>query len=93
MESNVSLMDSGDYVGEAKQHNCADVLNSILPPKEWEIDGKIFSQQISIQPATKRDVKNLVEKFDTYLKEYKAKEVGICPIKQEIYSQCFSKNV
>lgn len=92
MGSNVRLMEAGDYVDEAKQHNCTDVLNSILPPKEWEMDGKIFSQQISIQPATNRDVKNLVEKFDTYLKEYNVKEVGICPIKQEIYSQCFSKN-
>lgn len=93
MENNVRSMDSGDYVDEAKQHNCTEVLNSILPPREWEIDGKIFSQQISIQPATNRDVKNLVNKFDSYLKEYNAKEVGICPIKQEIYSQCFSKSI
>ncbi|XP_060856308.1 33 kDa inner dynein arm light chain, axonemal-like [Metopolophium dirhodum] len=91
MESNVSVMDSGDYVDETKQRNCTAVLNSILPPREWEMDGKIFSQQISIQPATKRDVKNLVEKFDTYLKKYNAKEVGICPIKQEIYNQCFNE--
>lgn len=78
---------------EVKRHNyCKEVLNSILPPREWENDGNLFSQTISIQPATKRDVKNLVEKFDTYLKKYNAKEVGICPIKQEIYSQCFSKH-
>jgi len=93
LENDAHSLDSVDYVDEAKQHNCRDVLNSILPPKEWEMDGKIFLQQISIQPATNRDVKNLVEKFDTYLKEYNAKEVGICPIKQEIYSQCFSKFV
>ncbi|KAL5236682.1 hypothetical protein ACI65C_004092 [Semiaphis heraclei] len=91
MENNVRSMDSGDYVDEPKQLNCTKVLNSILPPKEWEVDGKTFSQQISIQPATNRDVKNLVEKFDTYLKEYNTKGVGICPIKQKIYSECFNE--
>ncbi|XP_025206806.1 33 kDa inner dynein arm light chain, axonemal-like [Melanaphis sacchari] len=88
---NVRSMDCGDYAFEAKHHNCTEVLNSILSPREWEMDGKIFSQKISIQPATKRDVKNLVEKFDTYLKEYNTKEVGLCPIKHEIYSQCFNE--
>ncbi|XP_015371366.1 PREDICTED: 33 kDa inner dynein arm light chain, axonemal-like, partial [Diuraphis noxia] len=91
MEKNFHSMDSGDFVDESKQFNCTTVLNSILPPKEWEVDGKTFSQQISIQPATNRDVKNLVEKFDTYLKEYNVKGVGICPIKQKIYNQCFNE--
>ncbi|XP_060842382.1 33 kDa inner dynein arm light chain, axonemal-like [Rhopalosiphum padi] len=84
-------MDCGDYAFEAIHHNCTEVLSSILSPREWEVDGKIFSQKISIQPATNRDVKNLVEKFDTYLKEYNTKEVGLCPIKHEIYSQCFNE--
>lgn len=84
-------MGCGDYAFEAKHHNCVEVLSSILSPREWEIDGKIFSQKISIQPATNRDVKALAEKFDTYLKKYNTKAVGLCPIKHEIYIQCFSK--
>ncbi|KAE9523403.1 hypothetical protein AGLY_015955, partial [Aphis glycines] len=89
--NNVRSMDCGDYAFEAKHHNCVEVLSSILSPREWEIDGKIFSQKISIQPATNRDVKALIEKFDTYLKEYNTKAVGLCPIKHEIYIQCFNE--
>lgn len=70
---------------------CADVLNSIVPPKEWEEDGKYYRQSISNQLATKLEVKKLSEKLDTYLNKFNAKEVGICPVKRELYTQCFSK--
>lgn len=70
---------------------CAEVLNSIVPLKEWEEDGKYYRQSISNQLATKLEVKKLSEKLDTYLKQFNAKEVGICPIKRELYTQCFSK--
>jgi len=84
-------MKSGDDVDECDQHSCDDVLNSILPLREWEKDGITYRQRISKTPATEINVKNLGEKFDILLKRYKAKEIGICPIKQELYGQCFSK--
>lgn len=71
--------------------NCENVLNLIVPMKEWEEDGKYFRQKISNQPATKLEVKKLSEKLDMYLEQFQAREVGICPIKQELYSKCFSK--
>jgi len=37
------------------------------------------------------DVKRLGEKLDAYLERFKVKEVGICPVKREIYTQCFGK--
>lgn len=88
---NVCSSDSGEDVAAVEAVNCDDVLNRILPPREWEKDGKFWRQKISKQPATKTDVKKLGYKLDTYLKQYKAREVGICPIKREIYSQCFSE--
>lgn len=84
-------MESGDDGEECERQSCDDVLNSILPPREWEKDGKTFRQCISNKPATELNVKKLSEKFDTYLRQYNAKEVGICPIKQELYGQCFGK--
>ncbi|KAE9542374.1 hypothetical protein AGLY_003501, partial [Aphis glycines] len=84
-------MESGDDGEECERQSCDDVLNSILPPREWEKDGKTFRQCISNKPATELNVKKLSEKFDTYLRQYNAKEVGICPIKQELYGQCFDE--
>jgi dynein light intermediate chain len=70
---------------------CDDVLNQILPAKEWEKDGKLYRQKLSNQPGTKLDMKNLNMKLNMYLKQFNAKEVGICPIKEQLYFQCFSK--
>lgn len=71
--------------------NCNDVLDRILPKKEWEKDGKLYRQKLSTQPGSKVDIKNLNIKLDMYLKQFNAREVGICPIKEELYFQCFSK--
>lgn len=84
-------MESGDEVSDTMGIKCSDVLNLISPPREWEKDGKLFCQRISNKPATKMDVIKLGEKLDSYLEQYNAKEVGICPIKRELYEQCFSK--
>ncbi|XP_022170407.1 33 kDa inner dynein arm light chain, axonemal-like [Myzus persicae] len=91
VKNNARLMESGDDADDCERQSCDDVLNSILPPREWEKDGKTFRQCISNKPATEINVKKLNEKFDSLLKQYNAKEVGICPIKQELYSQCFNE--
>lgn len=92
MKNNARPMESGDDGDECTGRlTCDEVLNNILPPREWEKDGKTYRQCISNKPATELNVKKLSEKLDTSLKEYNAREVGICPIKQELYSQCFSK--
>ncbi|XP_025190403.1 33 kDa inner dynein arm light chain, axonemal-like [Melanaphis sacchari] len=91
VKNNVRPVESGDDVDECERQSCDDVLNRILPPKEWEKDGKTFRQCLSHKPATGIHVKKLSEKFDIYLREYNAKEVGICPIKQELYGQCFNE--
>lgn len=70
---------------------CNEVLNRILPPREWEKDGKFWRQKISKIPATKLEVVQLSERLDSYLEQFKAREVGICPIKRELFGQCFSK--
>lgn len=36
-----------------------DILNSILPPKEWTEDGQLWVQYVSSTPATRLDVVNL----------------------------------
>jgi len=68
-----------------------EILNAILPPKEWEEDGKFWRQMVSSVPATRVDVVNLQEHLDMRLQQRQARETGICPIRRELYSQCFDE--
>merc|ERR1711871_1344078 len=43
------------------------------------------------RPATRLDVVTLQEKLDTQLQTRKARETGICPVREELYSQCFDE--
>mmetsp|Transcript_24183 Transcript_24183/g.40391 ORF Transcript_24183/g.40391 Transcript_24183/m.40391 type:complete len:233 (+) Transcript_24183:220-918(+) len=68
-----------------------DILNSILPPREWTEDGQLWIQYVSSTPATRLDVINLQEQLDHQLQARQARETGICPIREELYSQCFDE--
>lgn len=68
-----------------------DILNSILPPREWTEDGQLWVQYVSSTPATRLDVVTLQEHLDHQLQARQARETGICPIREELYAQCFGK--
>uniref|UniRef100_A0A1A9X2R2 Inner dynein arm light chain, axonemal n=1 Tax=Glossina brevipalpis TaxID=37001 RepID=A0A1A9X2R2_9MUSC len=68
-----------------------EILNSILPPRCWEEDGQLWQQTVSSTPATRQDVINLQEMLDTRLQQTQARETGICPIRRELYLQCFDE--
>jgi dynein light intermediate chain len=68
-----------------------DILNSILPPREWTQENQLWVQYVSSTPATRADVINLQEDLDKCLQQRQARETGICPIREELYSQCFDE--
>ncbi|CCW62521.1 unnamed protein product [Phytomonas sp. EM1] len=68
-----------------------DVLYSIIPPREFEQDGQRWVQYPSSTPATRLDVINLQETLDELLVQRQARETGICPIREELYSQAFDE--
>jgi len=68
-----------------------DILNSILPPREWTQEDQLWVQYVSSTPATRADVINLQEDLDRWLQQRQARETGICPIREELYSQCFDE--
>jgi dynein light intermediate chain len=68
-----------------------DVLNSILPPREFEESGQRWVQFVSTTPATRLDVINLQERLDSELLQRQARETGICPIREELYAQAFDE--
>lgn len=68
-----------------------DYLNSILPPYEYSDAGQLWVQYVSPIPATRLDVIILQEELDKKLQERQARETGICPIREELYSQTFDE--
>ncbi|XP_017279254.1 axonemal dynein light intermediate polypeptide 1 [Kryptolebias marmoratus] len=68
-----------------------DILHIILPPREWTIGNEMWVQQVSSAPCTRADVLRLEEILDTKLQQRQARQTGICPVRRELYSQCFDE--
>lgn len=59
--------------------------------REWTDGNQLWVQQVSSAPCTRTDVVHLEELLDTKLQQRQARETGICPVRRELYSQCFGK--
>ncbi|KAJ9469607.1 33 kDa inner dynein arm light chain [Diplonema papillatum] len=66
-------------------------LNTIVPPRQWKEDGIEWVQYVSSTPATPMDVVNLQEALDRKLQQLSAREVGTCPVREELYAQAFDE--
>ena len=53
--------------------------------------GKHWIQKASPQPASRIDVARLREMLDQKLMERQARESGICPVREELFKQCFEE--
>merc|ERR1712032_1790532 len=73
------------------QKQTDEILNSILPPQQWEADGGLWVQRVSSQPATRSDVITATTLLDQRLRERQARETGICPVRRELYQQGFDE--
>ena len=60
--------------------------------REWTEDGQLWVQYVSSTPATRLDVINLQEELDRKLQQRQARETGICPVREELYAQCFGES-
>lgn len=74
-----------------KNSQLVETLNSMFPPREWEKDGHKYIQYVSPEPASREKSRDLFKALDQKLKERRAKEKGICPVRDQIYSQCFDE--
>ena len=59
--------------------------------REWTDEGQLWVQYVSSTPATRLDVINLQEQLDQRLLQRQARETGICPVREELYAQCFDE--
>lgn len=71
----------------------SDILDYLLPPKQWSEKEKIWFQKVSSVPSTRQDVIKLETELDKNLTDKKAKLAGICPVRREIFAECFSNRL
>ncbi|CAF0732477.1 unnamed protein product [Adineta ricciae] len=77
-----------------KDLSLEEILDKILPPKITKDPNNpdlLYCQRISATPATRLDVINLQEQLDMRLQQRQARETGICPVRRELFSQCFDE--
>ena len=91
--------DDPSYLSQKKRENSdidnnpslSETLNAMFLPREWEESGKKFIQYVSPEPATREKARDLFKALDEKIKERQAREKGICPVREELYSQCFDE--
>eukprot|EP01138_Halocafeteria_seosinensis_P004629 gb/GECG01004735.1/.p1 GENE.gb/GECG01004735.1/~~gb/GECG01004735.1/.p1 ORF type:complete len:247 (+),score=47.61 gb/GECG01004735.1/:1-741(+) len=69
-----------------------EILNSILPPRMWsQEDGSTWIQYVSKEPSSRLDVLTLQEALEQRLMQRQARETGLCPVREDLYRQCFDE--
>ncbi|XP_061573260.1 axonemal dynein light intermediate polypeptide 1 [Cololabis saira] len=68
-----------------------ELLDFIFPPRQWKRGNELWMQKVSSAPCTRAEVKSLGELLELKLQEKQGKGMGICPIRRELYSQCFDE--
>jgi dynein light intermediate chain, axonemal len=71
----------------AKTAQLREILNAMLPPRV--VNGA--TEQVSMKPVTREDVIQLQIALDDRLQLRQARETGICPVREELYSQAFDE--
>ncbi|NXE25078.1 IDLC protein, partial [Ardeotis kori] len=68
-----------------------EILKVVLPPREWEEGRQKWVQEVSSAPSTRLDVVRLQEQLERQLQQRQARDTGICPVRRELYAQCFDE--
>eukprot|EP00826_Nyctotherus_ovalis_P004805 TRINITY_DN11067_c0_g1_i1.p1 TRINITY_DN11067_c0_g1~~TRINITY_DN11067_c0_g1_i1.p1 ORF type:complete len:143 (-),score=56.42 TRINITY_DN11067_c0_g1_i1:48-476(-) len=75
---------------EAKPTN-DDILNAILPPREWIEGNSHYIQYVSHKQSEREEVSALNKELDKRLTERQARDNPICPIREELFAQVFDE--
>uniref|UniRef100_T1I081 Uncharacterized protein n=2 Tax=Rhodnius prolixus TaxID=13249 RepID=T1I081_RHOPR len=86
----ILTLSSRDVVTE-RNKEVREILDCILPPREWKEKGQLWRQQVSSEPATRAETIKLGETLDTKLQQRNAREVGMCSVRRELYSEAFDE--
>lgn len=72
---------------DSESSQLEDMINSMLPPREWVEDSGAWMQYTSKEKASRKDVIHLQEDLDRRLAERQAREAGLCPVREHLYQQ------
>eukprot|EP01105_Mastigella_eilhardi_P007508 TRINITY_DN18946_c0_g1_i1.p1 TRINITY_DN18946_c0_g1~~TRINITY_DN18946_c0_g1_i1.p1 ORF type:complete len:314 (+),score=94.91 TRINITY_DN18946_c0_g1_i1:29-943(+) len=72
-------------------NNNTEILNVILPKREFKEDIQSWEMYASTTPATRSDVVQLGRELHKKMLERRARTTGICPVRRDLYSQCFDE--
>ncbi|XP_069395081.1 axonemal dynein light intermediate polypeptide 1-like isoform X2 [Paralichthys olivaceus] len=67
------------------------MLENIFPNRIWMEENQKWLQQVSSTPSTRADVILLEEMLNTKILQRQARETCICPIRRDLYDQCFDE--
>ena len=73
------------------KYSVKDALNRLLPPKKITDKDQEWVQYVTCTPVAKADVVSLQENLDRRLQTEQARETGICPIREKLYTECFDE--
>ena len=73
------------------KYSVKDALNRLLPPKKITDKDQEWVQYVTCTPVAKSDIVNLQENLDRRLQTEQARETGICPIREKLYTECFDE--
>merc|ERR1712055_1126258 len=68
-------------------------LADILPPREFEVDGQKYIQQVSANQASRNFILGKEQMLDKRLDDAQARESGICPARREVYSELMDEMI
>ncbi|CAM9118790.1 unnamed protein product [Chrysoparadoxa australica] len=90
-DGKVSPNPTWSQCGGGGSSQLVDMVNSMLPPREWVEETGAWMQYVSKDPASRTDVINLQERLDKKLVERQARESGICLVREDLYGQSFDE--
>ena len=91
IEPSAETLQQAKATGGEASTKLDDMINAMLPAREWVEESGVWVQNVSKEPASRLDVISLQEKLDAKLSERKARESGICPVREELYTQCMDE--
>ena len=76
---------------DPEKESLKNFLDAILPPKKIHENGLIFYHFVSCDSAIVNDIIKLHKNLLNQMKIREAKESGVCPIREELYNECFEE--
>lgn len=91
VNSNTTKKNQTYNLSEKPNLTVKEALAAMFDTRRWQEAGRKFIQTVSDDPATRENAKELFRALESKLKERRAREESICPIREQIFAECFEE--